>query len=83
MGVLESFEVDCKKGKYMKIQELSIEERIRLVEDIWDSIAEEQSTLPLTDAQRHELRNRLEAFRVSRNKGALTTGSIEKIRAAI
>ncbi|MEO8336316.1 MAG: addiction module protein [bacterium] len=42
---------------------LPIEERLRLVEDIWDSIAEEANVnpdvLPLTDAQRAELDRRI------------------------
>ncbi len=35
----------------MEIEELTVEERIKLVEDIWDSIAAEQQTLPLTKEQ--------------------------------
>jgi putative addiction module component (TIGR02574 family) len=42
---------------------LSVDERLRLIGDIWDSIAEEAeadpSVLPLTDAQRAELDRRL------------------------
>ena len=38
---------------------LSVEERIELVEAIWDSIAEHPESLPVTDAQRHELDRRL------------------------
>jgi putative addiction module component (TIGR02574 family) len=30
-----------------KLQELPIEERIRVVEDLWDSIAVDQKSLPL------------------------------------
>ena len=38
---------------------LSISERLQLVEDIWDSIAEEApEAVPLTDAQRAELDRR-------------------------
>jgi len=37
---------------------LSIEERIQLVEAIWDSIAEHPESLPVTDAQRKELDRR-------------------------
>jgi putative addiction module component (TIGR02574 family) len=37
---------------------LPIPERIQLVEDIWDSIAEDTRTLPLTDEQRAELDRR-------------------------
>jgi putative addiction module component (TIGR02574 family) len=32
-----------------KLLELSIDERIKLVEDLWDSIAAEQEMLRLTD----------------------------------
>jgi putative addiction module component (TIGR02574 family) len=39
---------------------LSISDRIRLVEEIWDTIAEENETLELTDAQKRELDRRLE-----------------------
>jgi len=42
---------------------LSIDERLRLVEDIWDSIAEEANVradaLPLSPAQRAELERRV------------------------
>jgi putative addiction module component (TIGR02574 family) len=49
---------------------LSIPERILIVEQIWDSIAAEQASLPLTDAQKSELDRRLDACRQSPNEGA-------------
>ena len=42
-----------------EIKALSIEERLALVEAIWDSIAAESENLPLTEAQRLELECRL------------------------
>lgn len=42
-----------------EILKLPVEERLRLVELIWDSIAESNAALPLTDAQRAELERRL------------------------
>jgi putative addiction module component (TIGR02574 family) len=42
-----------------EILRLSVEERIQLVEAIWDSIAEHPDALPVTDAQRRELDRRL------------------------
>lgn len=42
-----------------EIKTLSVEERLALVEAIWDSIAAESENLPLTDAQRQELERRL------------------------
>jgi len=43
--------------KQLGIEKLSVEERIALVEELWDSIAE---ATPLTEAQRAELDRRLE-----------------------
>jgi len=43
--------------------ELSVPERIQLVADIWDSIAECPEKIELTEATRHLLRERLAASR--------------------
>jgi putative addiction module component (TIGR02574 family) len=49
-------------GLPSEIAKLSLTERIQLVEDLWDSIAAESSTsLALTEAQKAELRRRLQA----------------------
>lgn len=46
----------------LNYRDLPIPDRLQLVEDIWDSIAQEANarpeTLPLSDAQRAELRQR-------------------------
>ncbi|KAF0221673.1 MAG: hypothetical protein FD174_4 [Geobacteraceae bacterium] len=44
------------------ILSLSVPERILLVEDIWDSIAEIPEAVPLTAAQKQELDSRLDAY---------------------
>jgi putative addiction module component (TIGR02574 family) len=41
--------------KSLGIDRLPIDERLTLVEDIWDSIAADTGVVPLTDAQRIEL----------------------------
>ena len=64
----------------MKIHDLTLEERLKLVEDIWDSIAAEQEALPLTSEQRQELDRRLERYRVDGDRGAPAGESIERIR---
>ena len=46
-----------------EIMQLSITERIQLVEDIWDSISTAPESLPLTEAQRLELDRRSAAYR--------------------
>ena len=48
---------------------LPINERIKLVEDLWDSIAQDSAVLPLTKEQKLELDSRLEAYQFDRNKG--------------
>lgn len=44
-----------------EIKSLSLEERIHLVQAIWDSIAAEQVHPDLTDAQKQELDRRIDA----------------------
>lgn len=41
---------------------LSIEERILLVEDIWDSIAAERDQVPMTKSQKELVQKRLDAY---------------------
>jgi len=48
---------------------LSIAERIRLVEEIWDTIAEENEAFELTEAQKRELDRRLESARSNPGQG--------------
>lgn len=50
--------------KALGIERLSVEERIELVEEIWDSISE---ATPLTEAQRRELDRRLEEHEANPN----------------
>ena len=44
------------------ILKLSISERILLVEEIWDSIANENTNIPLTDRQINIIEERLAAY---------------------
>lgn len=50
--------------------ELSISERIQLVEDIWDSIASVPQSVALTPAQREELDRRIEDYRQHPEEGS-------------
>jgi putative addiction module component (TIGR02574 family) len=52
------------------ILNLSISERIQLVEDIWDSIVELPEAITLTDDQKRELDNRLDAYHRDPHKGS-------------
>lgn len=44
-----------------EIRQLSVAERLQLVEDIWDTIAASPSDLPVSDAEKVELDRRWEA----------------------
>ena len=48
---------------------LSISDRIRLVEEIWDTIAEENEAFELTEAQKRELDRRIESARSNPGQG--------------
>ena len=52
------------------ILNMSVTERIQLVEDIWDSIAEVPEAISLTDTQKRELDHRLDAYRKNPNEGS-------------
>ena len=52
-----------------EILQLSVAERIQLVEDIWDSIAAVPDTISLTEEQQAELECRLEAYQANPSEG--------------
>lgn len=45
--------------KSLGIDRLGVEERLALVDEIWESICADAGTFPLTDAQRTELDRRI------------------------
>jgi putative addiction module component (TIGR02574 family) len=53
-----------------EIKKLSVAERIMIVEEIWDSIAADQESLEVTEAQRCELDRRLDAYHSSPEEGS-------------
>jgi len=63
-----------------KLKELPVDERIKLVEELWDSIASDQQALRLTPEQKAELDLRLDAYEVDKNTGRLASAAIEAIR---
>jgi putative addiction module component (TIGR02574 family) len=50
-------------------KKLSIPDRIVLVEEIWDTIAEENQAFELTDSQKRELDRRLEIAKSNPGQG--------------
>ena len=48
--------------KVAEILELSVAEKIQIVEDIWDSIIRNPDDLPLSETEKRELDRRLESY---------------------
>ena len=63
-----------------KLRDLPVKERIQIVEDLWDSIASDQKTLPLTRDQKIELDRRLNAYKTDRNNGRLANDVMLDVR---
>lgn len=62
------------------LRDLPIEQRMRLVEELWDSIAADQELLPLTEEQRSELDRRLDAYEADGNPGRPAEIALSDIR---
>lgn len=62
-------------------KKLSIPDRILLVEEIWDTIAEENQAFELTEAQRNELDRRLESARTNAGQGRAIGRTWDEIKA--
>lgn len=64
----------------IRLQELPIEERIKLVEDLWDSIAADRKALPITPEQQSELDRRLNAYQVAKSRGRTAADVLNDVR---
>ena len=62
-----------------EFRSLPVVERIQLVGDLWDSIAEDSASFPLTEAQRNELDRRLDDFEASPADGV----SWDRVKASL
>jgi putative addiction module component (TIGR02574 family) len=65
--------------KSLGLDRLSVAERILLVEELWDSIADEAEQLPLTEAQEQDLQRRLAAYKANPKAGS----SWEEVKARL
>ncbi len=62
------------------LRDLSVEQRIDLVEELWDSVAADQEALALTDEQRTELDRRLAIYEADGEAGRSGKTSLADIR---
>ena len=63
-----------------KLRSLPLEERIRLVEDLWDSIAAEQQALHLGAEHKAELDRRLDAYEADGNRVRSASEAVADLR---
>jgi putative addiction module component (TIGR02574 family) len=56
--------------KSLGIDQLSVEHRMLLLEEIWDSIAAYPDEVPITAAQRQDLQARVEAYETDPKAGS-------------
>ena len=54
----------------LDIEKLSPDERLELLEELWDSLRKEPSSVPLTTAQQEELDRRLDDLEADIESGA-------------
>jgi putative addiction module component (TIGR02574 family) len=63
-----------------KLRNLPIDERIRLVQDLWDSIYADQDKLSLTEEQKSELDRRIDAYEIDKIEGRLAKDALADVR---
>ena len=64
----------------INLGDLTVEERLQLLEEVWDSLSGTPQSLPLTDAQREELDRRLDEIDGGDVKGIPWDEVLEQIR---
>ena len=64
----------------LNIADLSPEERLRLIEELWDSLSGKPGAIPLTNAQREELDRRLDDLESSGPEGIPWEEVLQQIR---
>ena len=62
-----------------RLHDLTIDEKLQLVEELWESIAADPNALPLTAADREELDHRLAEFEADGDVGRDATNVLDEI----
>jgi putative addiction module component (TIGR02574 family) len=55
--------------KSLGIQQLSVEDRLALIEELWESLSTNEAAIPLAQSQRDELDRRLADYRARPEQG--------------
>lgn len=65
---------------YANLREFPMEERMLIVENLWDSIAEDRETVRVTPEQRAELDRRLRTYELDKNRGRPVVDVLAEVR---
>lgn len=66
-----------------RLDHLPVEDRIKLVQDLWDSIAADTGAVQVDSHHLHEVRARLSAYKVDLDRGEPAKDVAERIRRAL
>lgn len=66
-----------------RLRDQPLAERIKLAQDLWDSVVEEQGALPITPEQKAELDRRLDAYEHDANPGRAADDMVAELRKAL
>ena len=71
---------DLMSTRAVDIDKLNVEERLRLIEELWESLSSDPSRIPLTQAQKNELDRRLDAIEEGDDAGIPWNDVLDRIR---
>lgn len=66
--------------EFAQVFELTLSEKLQLLEDLWDSIAQIPEQIPVLDWQKEELAKRKDAYLQNPDSGSLWEAVKERIR---
>jgi putative addiction module component (TIGR02574 family) len=64
----------------LNVEQMSAEERLELIEELWESLSETSEAVPITEAQRQELDRRLDDLETSAPDGIPWEEVLRRIR---
>ncbi|QZZ18569.1 addiction module protein [Leptothermofonsia sichuanensis E412] len=66
--------------EFTQVFELTLSEKLQLLEDLWDSIAQAPEQIPVLDWQKEELARRKDAYLLNPGSGSSWEAAKERIR---
>ena len=66
--------------EFTQVFELTLSEKLQLLEDLWDSIAQAPEQIPVLDWQKEELARRKNAYLLNPGSGSSWEAAKERIR---